>query len=329
MKKTVLAIVGPTGVGKTRAAEEIRKSFGLPRPQDDRNQTGNVGLISVDSRQVYCGMDIGTGKDAKIFGTDLTKPDKLFSVADYCFIVKPYIQKLLDAGKLPVLVGGTGLYLKALIDGIDTIDVPQNPELRKELEKLSVGELQKELQKTTKSLDPRSFIIKRKLVAWDDKQESEDKCGMNNSDWMNPRRLVRKIEIEKYKTIVPLLHCSIAKELKYDNLLIVGLTSSLSQIQKNIERRVKDRLDKGLLAEIKGLVKIYGWNEVLRSTIAYREWENYFKGKATYEETVAKWTRDEVNYAKRQLTWFKKDKRIKWVKSNSFSCHDFCRAQFF
>lgn len=315
----LLAIVGPTAVGKTRLAVEIKKELDSRFHGNDRTR---AELVSVDSRQVYIGMDIGTGKDAKIFGTDLTKPNKLFNVADYCHTVKPYIQKLLNNGKLPILVGGTGLYLKALIDGFETLEIPPNTVLRKKLEKLTIVELQKELLSMYPYMN-------------NNYEKGGEVVGMNNSDWNNPRRLIRRIEIEKYK-FIPLCHSRPATEcgvnssgnlkskesdssLRWNDIVIIGLTAPLPTIKQNIERRVKERLDKGLFDEIKSLVDKYGWNEVLRNTIAYKEWEDYFSRKITKEAAIENWIKDEFNYAKRQLTWFKKDRRIVWRENDYFN----------
>jgi tRNA dimethylallyltransferase len=146
-------------------------------------------------------------------------------------------------------------------------------------------------------------------------EKSREVLGMNNSDWNNPRRLIRKIEIltntNKYYPIL-----TNTNKLNYLNLAIIGLTAPLSTIKQNIERRVQERLDKGLLGEIKGLVREYGWNEVLRNTIAYKEWEDFFNGKITREQVVTNWTKDEFNYAKRQLTWFRKDRRVVWLNKD-------------
>ena len=322
----LLCIVGPTGVGKTRLAEEIRKSFDFAPhhsvqdpAQNDQNPIGNVDLISIDSRQVYIGMNIGTGKDAKILGTDLVAPKSLFSVAEFVRIVTPMIEKIWENSKLPILVGGTGFYLKAIIDGIETIEIPPNNKLRKELEKYSVPRLQEKLL----SMYPYIYKLKGKRRKIKVEEKISEQAGMNNSDWNNPRRLIRKIEILYYSSVgehLPVLPMGTtgrsSPTLKINKTLIIGLTAPLPIIKQNIEHRVQERLDNGLLEEINGLVKKYGWNEVLRNTIAYREWEDFFAKKVTRDKTITKWTQDEFDYAKRQLTWFKKDQRVMWLTDN-------------
>ncbi len=302
----LLCIVGPTAVGKTKLAKDIQKYL------DQNTRAFKTELISIDSRQVYVGMDIGTNKDAKIFGTDLVKPNQLFNVSDFVKIVMPKIQELWKQNVLPILVGGTGFYLKAVVDGIETIEIPPNKELRKKLEEYSTEELQKEL----KRIDSRLH-------------ESDSAAGIiNNSDWNNPRRLIRKIEIMKFneKSHVAFLQKANSlqgenpqengKKLQIDKLVSIGLTTPLSKIKTKVEKRAQERLNMGLLNEIKDLVKKYGWNEVLKNTIGYREWEDFFKGKTTKEQAISKWIKDEIDFAKRQVTWFKKDSRIVWLKKN-------------
>jgi tRNA dimethylallyltransferase len=305
----LICIVGPTATGKTKLAKEIKYKI---EHFNNRTieQSGKAELISIDSRQVYIGMDIGTGKDAKIFGTDLVQPEKLFNVSDFVKIIRPKIEELWRQDILPILVGGTGLYLRAVIDGIETMEIPPDEELRKKYEKYSVEELQEKL----KELDSRF-------------REDDSKVKLiNNSDWNNPRRLIRRIEILNFYSVgddLPVVPMGQTRRsvptLKIDRLLMIGLPAPLPKITKNIEKRVQERLDQGLLEEIKKLVKRYGWNEVLRNTIAYKEWEEFFSGKITQEDAIKNWTKDEIDYAKRQITWFKKDMRIKWFESTDIN----------
>lgn len=303
----LLCIVGPTAVGKTKLAMDIKQNL-----EKKSTNSGRTELISIDSRQVYIGMDIGTNKDEKIFGTDLAKPNRLFNVSDFAKIIRAKIQDLWKQNVLPILVGGTGFYLKAVVDGIETMNIPPNKKLRKKLEKYSLKELQKELKRMDFRLHGAN---------------SETRI-INNSDWNNPRRLIRKIEIMKFneKSQAAFLQkANLLQEnnlqkngrtLQIDKLVFVGLSVPLSKIKIKIEKRAQERLNMGLLNEIEALVKQYGWNEVLKNTIGYREWEDFFKGKTTKEQAISKWIKDEINFAKRQITWFKKDSRIVWLKKN-------------
>ena len=186
----ILFIVGPTAIGKTAFALKIAEEF-------------NGDIISADSRQVYIGMDIGTGKDiphkfkvqsskfkvenknipyyfdgkTKIWGLDLVAPNEEFSVADFARFAVPVINQIWADGKLPIVVGGTGLYIRALTQDLPDIFIPQNIKLRQKLHKLTTDQLQTEL----KQLSNTKF------------------SSMNQSDQKNPRRLVRAIEIEMWK----------------------------------------------------------------------------------------------------------------------------------
>src|SRR3989344_2658803 len=185
----LLVICGPTATGKTSLALHLSEVF-------------NGEIISADSRQVYRGMDIGTGKDLpvisnyqfpitnlkkqnigcykikgiNVWGYDLVKPNEDFSVGQYIAIAENIIENIHDRKKLPIIVGGTGLYIKGIVDGIPTADIPKNMELRKSLENKDTSELYDNLV----SLDPAKAL------------------SLNKSDSKNPRRLIRAIEVVKY-----------------------------------------------------------------------------------------------------------------------------------
>ncbi len=275
----ILVICGPTATGKTTLARELAKIF-------------NGQLISVDSRQAYRYLDIGTGKDKlpgeTILGYDLFDPQEKMNVSSYIHAVIPLIAETIKEGKLPILVGGGGLYIKALIDGIETVDIPQNPELRKELASKNRVELLEMLQK-----------------------ESPEKAArLNVSDSKNPRRLVRAIEIAKspkeLATTPPI----------YDPLFI-GLTLPIEKLKEKITKRVEDRVTSGIKQEIEMLIgKGVAWNDQSLESLGYREWQGYFAGQKKEAEVLEVWIHDELQYAKRQLTWFKKDQRIKWFNAD-------------
>lgn len=274
----LLVICGPTATGKTIAAISLAKKF-------------NGELISADSRQIYKGMDIGTGKDlpfnTKIWLYDVINPDEEFSVANYHELAWEIIEKIWQRKKLPILVGGTGLYIKAIIDGIDTLGIPENRKLREELENKDVGYLQKKLNE----INPHRLE------------------KMNDSDRNNPRRLIRAIELSiNKKTITNNKN----KAVKPD-FLMIGLTAPRKDLYKRIDERVGKRVKQGIIKEIKELLgKGYGWNLPSMSGLGYRQWKEFFEGKETKNEAIQKWKYAEHAYLRRQLTWFKKDKRIIW-----------------
>lgn len=285
MKNNILVIVGPTATGKTSLGIKLSKKF-------------NGEIVSSDSRQVYKHMNIGTGKewgDVKIWGYDLVDPWENFSVAEYFNQMKWVIEDIWKRGKLPVIVGGTGLYIKSLIDGIQTVDIPKNINLRKTLEELSVNELFEKLA-----------IL-----------DSTKAAGLNSSDRANPRRLVRAIEVASWKVENETKNSEVVKRsgvLSGDvSVLQIGLNLSLNNLKERIKKRVENRMNDGFIDEVEELLKMgVSWKNQSMQSLGYKESEGFFKSGKTYEDFILEWERNEVNYAKRQLTWFKKDKRINW-----------------
>lgn len=295
MIKKLLVICGPTAVGKTKLAIHLSKLF-------------EGEIISADSRQIYRGMDIGTGKDlpvnsnvktqnsklkygyyeidgVRIWGYDLILAKDNFSVAQYVEIAREIIKDIWSRNKLPILVGGTGLYIKGVIDGIETVSIPPNLILRKSLEGKGVDELYEILA----SSDP--------LKA----------ASMNISDRKNPRRLVRGIEIASDRVNVR------PKGRKYNDVLFIGLTAPKEFLFKRIEDRVYERLKSGFEDETKELLKDgISWNSQAMQSLGYRQFRNYFEGDEGRESAIKNWIKEEKKYAKRQITWFKRDKRIIW-----------------
>jgi tRNA dimethylallyltransferase len=276
-------IAGPTATGKTKLALELIKSL-------------NGEIVSADARQVYKYMDIGTGKDKRVIASyglrianyDLVNPDQKFSVADYLRLTVPVVKDIWQRKKLPILVGGTGFYIKAVIDGIESMGIEPDWELRRELGELSMEKLQERL----KDLKVQEFN------------------QMNQSDRKNPRRLIRKIEIAKRGSVVVN-----RQKLRIDSLLMIGLTAPKEYLFRRIEERVEDRVREGMEREIKELLrKGYNWgNSVMGTTLGYQEWREYFEGGLSKEAVIVKWKQAEKEYARRQLVWFKKEKRIKWL----------------
>jgi len=215
---------------------------------------------------------------------DIVKPDYQFNVADYKKGADLVIGDILKRGKLPIVVGGTGFYIKAIADGIETIAIEPDWELRNELQKSPVSELQRMLE----DLDP------------------ERSRRMNESDKKNPRRLIRAMEIAKRGQTE-----EYQAQNKEVNKLFIGLTAPFKFLYERIDRRVDERVKAGAEAEIKKLLREgYDWeNSVLGVTIGYREWRDFFENKATREEVIQRWKFAEHSYARRQMTWFKKTLR--------------------
>jgi tRNA dimethylallyltransferase len=274
----ILVILGPTATGKSDIAVNLAKKF-----------EGEV--ISADSRQVYKEMDLGTGKITKkeMFGIphhllDIVNPQKQFSVADFQKLAQKKIREILKRKKLPIIWGGTGFYIEALIKNISLPAVPPNTKLRKELSKKTTAELLAQLEK----LDP----ARAKTI-----------------DAKNPRRLIRAIEITKALGSVPPTNL----ETLYDTLQI-GLTIPDRQLKQRINLRLKKRLKMGMLAEAKRLHKQgLSWKRMEELGLEYRYQARYLSGKISKEQMIAELSSKIWQYAKRQKTWFKRDKNIIWI----------------
>ncbi len=275
----LLIICGPTATGKTAVAVALAKKF-------------NGELVSADSRQVYRGMDIGTGKDSgslqgvPIWMYDEVNPDELFSVSQYQKKAKTYIEDIRKRNKLPIIVGGTGLYIQSLIQTVPTSHIKPNSTLREKLEKETLHSLQ--------------CIMKEEcLHVWG---------LLNDSDRNNPHRLIRKIEIAK----AGVTKLNKPKEKDYD-ICWIGLTSSFTSLYNRIDKRVERRVKQGMVEEVKKLLKSgYTWDLPSMSALGYRELKDYIEGSATMEDMIQKWKYDEHGYARRQMTWFKRNNDIHW-----------------
>ena len=299
--KKLLVISGPTVTGKTGLALHLAKVL-------------EGELVSADSRQVYRKMDIGTGKDlpagsklkrrnqnlsgyylsggVKIWGYDLVSPKKEFSVGQYLKVAAKIIENILKRGRLPILVGGTGLYIKGVVDGIPTASIPKNENLRKSLDAKKADEL---------------FEILAQLAPI-------RAASMNVSDRKNPRRLIRAVEVAQWR-----LKSGPRRKYKKQDLgkefdsLFIGLTASQTALAQKIRKRIKKRMRQGIEEEIKKLLKSgVSWKAQSMNSLGYRQWRGYFEKKKTKNEVINEWEKQEMKLAKRQITWFKKDSRINW-----------------
>lgn len=277
----MLVIIGPTATGKSNLAVFLAKKFG-----------GEI--ISADSRQVYKGLDIGTGKITKKemggiphYLLDVANPKRIFTVSEYKKLGEKALQNILQRERLPIICGGTGFYIQALVDGIILPEVPPNKKLRKQLEKKSVGEL---------------FAILKKL----------DSRRAKEIDAKNPRRLIRAIEIAKKLGFIPHLDIRCPSEV---NVLRIGIDMPDKILKERIEKRLKARTKEGMIEEARRLHREgILWKRMEALGLEYRYLAQYLQKKITKEQMVAKLVQVIWQYAKRQRTWFKKDKRIKWFE---------------
>ena len=284
-KNKIIVILGPTASGKTKLAVELAEKF-------------NGEIVSADSRQVYRGMDIGTGKDLAEYSVpyhliDVVNPKLRFDLAQYQKLAFAAIDDILGRGKLPILAGGSGLYLQAVIDNYKLSDAKKDLALRKKLEKLNAGELFKKLEKLSPNLAVK----------------------LNQSDKNNKRRLIRYLEIlEQDKNFK-----SRKGQKKYEALLI-GLSYSGEILKQRIFKRLMDRLkEQNMIGEVENLrAKGLSWKRLEEFGLEYKFISLYLQGKLQYEEMVEKLNLAIFQFAKRQLTWFKRWEKqgvkINWLK---------------
>lgn len=290
----LIAIVGQTATGKTDLSIKLGLWLNLRKSQKKFDIRG-AEIISADSRQVYKEMDIGTGKitEKEKKGIphhllDVVSPKERFTVAKYKKLVSEIINKIFKKKKITLLVGGTPFYIKTVIDGLTIPKVKPDWKLRKKLQKKTAKQLFQRLKKK----DPR----RAKTI-----------------DKHNKRRLIRALEIiEKTNKPVPPLQ---KKEPDF-NILMLGIKKPKKKLKKLIAKRLKKRLKKGMIEEVKKLKKSgLSWSRLEEFGLEYRYIARYLQNKLKYEEMVQKLQKEIEHFAKRQMTWFKRDKRIHWIKT--------------
>ncbi|OGB73443.1 tRNA (adenosine(37)-N6)-dimethylallyltransferase MiaA [candidate division Kazan bacterium RIFCSPHIGHO2_01_FULL_44_14] len=277
----LVAIVGPTASGKSAWGVKLAKQF-------------NGVIISADSRQIYKGCNIATAKitPAEMMGVphymlSAVRPNISFNVASYQKTVYRLLDKLRWRNRLtrrtivPFLVGGTGLYISAITDGYRLPNIPPNPKLRAQLELKSSEELVNQLHQ----LDPDS-----------------------TTDKQNKRRVIRALEILLGGGSRP------PKSQPDFEVLKIGIKLSRERIYKNIEQRIRQLDWNALVKETKKLIRArLDFSSNPLTAIYYRPVRDFIEGKTTQDQTITKLIQGDKNYAKRQLTWFKKDSQIHWV----------------
>ena len=275
MKPKVIAVVGPTASGKTKMAIDLAKEI-------------NGEIISADSRYVYKGFDIASAKPTKEEQNgvphhliDIVEPEVDYSVADFYDDAKNKIYEILERGKTPIVAGGTGLYFRVLLETYDLPRVEANPQLRAELDLREKEDLLEEL----KILDP---------------------TGYEKIKNANKRRIVRALEVTKTLG-KPFSEASVEKEPEFDVDWRIPYIESREALYDRINRRVDLMVEQGVIEETKQLLEKHGRIKNFVCTIGYQEILTYLDGEATLEEALDKLKQHTRNYAKRQLTWFRKN----------------------
>lgn len=282
MKNKLVVILGPTASGKTELSIKLAKKF-------------NGEVVSADSRQVYKGLNIGSGKITKKemvgiphYLLDVANPKIRFTVAQYQKLAKKAIEEIQAKNKIPFLVGGTGFYIQSVVDGIVIPEVKPDWELREKLSKKPLSALVKQLAE----LDP---------------------VRAGNIDQNNPRRVLRALEIV-LATGKPVPTSSHGEKSNFETLQI-GIKKSPTELKNLIHKRLMARLkNNAMINEVKKLHKSgLSWKRLEELGLEYRFVAQYLQNKINYQEMIDKIQLESEHFAKRQMTWFKRDKRIHWI----------------
>lgn len=311
MNSQAIALVGPTASGKTSIGYRLAQDFQI---QD---------IVSCDSRQIYKYLDIVTGKDIpsnffftqvakfqtysigyyqgqinnhqlRLWGFDIAQPNQSFSVTEYSFIFNQYILPLLNTPFL--LIGGTGYYINGLISPQPTFNIPPDSELRRYLSHLSTFQLQHLLN----SLDKTRFD------------------RMNNSDRNNPRRLIRAIEVSQYNKSNR--HMQLTPKNQTLKILWIGIKhASLESMDQSIRTRVIERFNHtDIQNEIGNIINNKWQEDIPNQTLGYPQLIAYFSTQIPKQEAIEDWITKEKQYARRQLTWFRKQSQINWFVTGNY-----------
>ena len=279
MKDRLIVISGPTACGKTAVSVELAKSIG-----------GEI--VSADSMQVYRGMDIGTAKimPDEMHGIphyliDEFDPDEDFNVAKFQKRAKKYISDIISRGKMPIVAGGTGFYINALVYDNDFAKEDEESEIRRQLQEEAKQKGAEHMHGILKEIDP----------------ESAEKIHKNNV-----KKVIRAIEFYRLNGKKISTHNAEEKqrETAYDAKIFV-LDMSRERLYERIEKRIDIMLEQGLLKEVESLLEKYSPSLVSMQGLGYKEFVPYFKGECTLEEAVYNLKISTRHFAKRQLTWFR------------------------
>ena len=294
MKKPIIILTGPTAVGKTKASIELAQKIG-----------GEI--ISADSMQIYQKMDIGTAKitPEEMQGVphhlvDILPVEEPFHVYEFQQLAKKSLEKIYQNGHIPIVVGGTGFYIQALLYDIDFTDNDNDTSLRAELETFAEEHGAEALHEKLREVDPKSADtihannIKRVIRAL----EFYQKTGMKISEHNETER---------------------QKESPYQFVYFI-LNDDRKDLYRRIDLRVDQMIEEGLVAEVKGLkARGYDRSMVSMQGLGYKEILDYLDGACTLEDAIYKIKRDTRHFAKRQITWFKREKHVTWINKKDYN----------
>lgn len=284
-RNKIIVILGPTASGKSDVAIRLARKF-------------NGEIISADSRQIYRKMDIGTGKVSKKeqkmarhWMIDIVNPKTEYNVSKFKKDTEKIIENISKRGKLPIICGGTGFWIKAIVDNVDFPEVKPDKDLRKRFEKKSAEKLFEILEK----LDPERA---------------------KNIDAKNKVRLIRAIEICKTLGKVPALNTKYNIPNNKYEFLQIGIDIPKEKLHEKIKRRLEKRFKQGMIKEVENLRKSgMGFLKIQSFGLGYFWIPLYLQNKLSKKELFEKVYQAEKDYAKRQMTWFQKEKRIIWLKN--------------
>ncbi|MDO4544833.1 MAG: tRNA (adenosine(37)-N6)-dimethylallyltransferase MiaA [Bacillota bacterium] len=288
----IIAVAGPTAVGKTKFAIGIAQVF-------------DGEIVSCDSMQLYKYMNIGSAKptteeleQARHHLVDFLDPREPFSVAQYQKLAKAAIKDIQGRDKLPIISGGTGLYLNSLLYDMDFFAVPEDFSYRRQLEEMAANEGREALHRMLQQLD----------------EEAASRIHPNNT-----KKIIRALErLKEGEGRVRPFH-EINKETEDYQAILIGLTRDRAELYDRINRRVDSLMEQGLLEEVRQLMELgLSQEHISMKGIGYKELKDYFRGKISLEKSVETIKKNTRHYAKKQLTWFRRYDRMNWYNISEF-----------
>ena len=290
-KKKVIVICGPTASGKTALSIQLAKKI-------------DGEIVSCDSMQIYKEMNIGTAKPTleemqgiKHYMIDTISPEQRYSVADYKKDAKKAIREIIEKGKVPIVVGGTGLYVDSLIYEIEYPNIEFDENYRKQLEKQAEEKGLEDLYKEAEKIDPEAM----KKISVNDKKRIIRVLEIYHATGYNKTEQERK---------------SREKEPEFD-YLVYGLNMPREKLYERINLRVDLMIEQGLIEEVENIYNKYKKFPTAMQGLGYKEVVEYLNGDLTKEEMIEKIKQETRRYAKRQMTWFKKNKQTIWLDTEN------------